>query len=250
MIHGLIFDLGYTLLDFAESSDIPSVRKRMLSDLVIYLQREARLDIDPNSFTQKFAEHLAAVESKRRKDLIEYTTRYVLETTFEQLDIELPDTSVLDAALAAYYAYSETLWKPVPHMHTVLSELQEKGRPMALISNAGDDANVQRQIDEHRLRNYFDPIIVSAAVGIRKPHPLIFQPVFAQWSIDAKDIVMIGDTLDADVLGATHTGMSSIWLRTQSEDPNPKVLTDQLQPNAAVDTLKNVPDVLRTMDTN
>jgi len=42
------------------------------------------------------------------------------------------------AALAAYYAYSESLWQPVAGLHETLDALRQRGLRLGLISNAGD----------------------------------------------------------------------------------------------------------------
>jgi FMN phosphatase YigB (HAD superfamily) len=48
------------------------------------------------------------------------------------------------------------------------------GYRLGLISNAGDDADVQTLLDQANLRAYFEIILTSAGQGIRKPNPKIF----------------------------------------------------------------------------
>lgn len=248
MIRGLIFDLGYTLLDFKGQADLPGVRRRMAADLARYLQGYTTLVINTDLFTAEFCEQLATADRMRHRDFHEYTARYVLERTFAQLNLELPDAHIMKEALAAFFAYSETLWVPMPNLHKVLLQLEQTGHSMALISNASDEANVQRQIDEHGLRHYFHPIVVSAAIGIRKPHPLIFKPVLDEWDIPAHQIVMIGDTLGADILGATNVSMRSIWISTQADRPDNLAKVGLLKPDATSNTLEEIPSVLSALN--
>ena len=66
MIRGLIFDLGYTLLDFKPQADMQDMQRHMSADLVDYLPLSANLDIAPNVFTAIFSDQLATIDGMLR----------------------------------------------------------------------------------------------------------------------------------------------------------------------------------------
>jgi HAD superfamily hydrolase (TIGR01509 family) len=132
----------------------------------------------------------------------------------------------------------------MPALHAVLDELQEEGRMLGLISNAGDAENVQRLIDKAEIRDYFDPIIISAAIGIRKPDPILFEMVLDQWQVNPESIVMIGDRLEADILGAQNTGIHQIWLKPEAEVST----ATQIIPEKVTGKLVDIPGLIREFE--
>ncbi|MBI5350945.1 MAG: HAD-IA family hydrolase, partial [Chloroflexi bacterium] len=123
--------------------------------------------------------------------------------------------------------------------------LQERGLKLAIVSNAADSANVQRLIDNAHLRSYFDPIIISANVGVPKPNPRIFDPVLKTWGFTANEVVVIGDTLGADILGAKNAHIKSIWVTMQADTPYNTAHRDTIVPDAICDSLDQLPAILQ-----
>lgn len=133
----------------------------------------------------------------------------------------------------------------MPHVHETLRLLQQGGLKLAIVSNAADSANVQRLIDNAALRPYFDPIIISANVGVRKPNPRIFDPVLKTWGFATNEVVVIGDTLGADILGAKNAHMKNIWVTMQADTPYNTAHRETILPDAVCDSLDQLPAILQ-----
>ena len=58
-----------------------------------------------------------------------------------------------------------------------------------------------------------DAIALSAEVGKRKPHALIFESALAQAGVEPGEAVMVGDRLREDVAGAQALGMATVQAR-------------------------------------
>ena len=87
-----------------------------------------------------------------------------------------------------------------------------KGRyPMVLVSNFY--GNVQSVLSDFGLLNYFDDIIESAVVGVRKPDPAIFGLGVQSLGIPASSVVIIGDSYTKDIVPARSLGCHTIWLK-------------------------------------
>ena len=184
------------------------------------------------------------MDRQRQADWLESTTAQVLTQTLAELGAPTPSLDVQARALRAYYAYSESLWRPVPDAHDVLSQLMAAGYKLAIISNASDCDNADRLIDAGKLRGYFDPIIISSAVGIRKPAPKIFDLVLSAWGLPANECVMVGDTLDADILGAQLAGLHNAWLTAYADRPSNRARRSEVTPEAEIAALSELPCLL------
>jgi HAD superfamily hydrolase (TIGR01662 family) len=245
MLRGLIFDLGSTLIFNQHNNQWSQLRPRMVADLVIDLKAQG-LTFNDDPFTAAFIRNIEDFDQQRQTHFKEITTEYILRVTFQELNIQANHLD-LPRALAALFAFSESQWQPMPHVHPTLRRLQECGFKLAIVSNAADNANVQRLIDNAHLRSHFDPIIVSANVGVRKPNPRIFEPVLKTWNIPPGEVVMIGDTLGADILGAKNANMKSIWVTMQADTPYNTAHRDTILPDAVCKSLDQLPQIIEGM---
>ncbi|MFT4223684.1 HAD family hydrolase [Dysgonomonas sp.] len=83
--------------------------------------------------------------------------------------------------------------------------------PMVLVSNFY--GNVQSVLNDFGLSGYFDRIIESAVVGIRKPDPAIFKLGIEALNLPASSVVVIGDSYTKDIVPASENGCQTIWLK-------------------------------------
>ncbi|TET35726.1 MAG: HAD family hydrolase [Anaerolineales bacterium] len=240
-IHGVIFDLGSTLIRF--DGDWPILLQDSLDLLIDQLQEDG-LDFDRSDFRSAFECALEAYDHQRQSNQLERSTASLLQETLSTFGHEEISPDILRRGLKRFYSVSETHWRPMPALHAVLDELQEEGRMLGLISNAGDAENVQRLIDKAEIRDYFDPIIISAAIGIRKPDPILFEMVLDQWQVNPESIVMIGDRLEADILGAQNTGIHQIWLKPEAEVS----AATQIIPEKVTGKLVDIPGLIREFE--
>ena len=243
MIRGVIFDLGSTLLYNEYDHNWHAILPRMRADLLTHLQA-AGYDLDPPAFLNRFTAKVYEFNQQRQTDWVEYTTAWILKTTLEELGAPPPSPQFIATALKAYYAYSEALWRPMPGVYETLAHLAASGLRLAILSSAGDDENVQRLIDNARLRAYFDPIVVSAAVGIRKPNPRIFDLALKPWGLTPGECAMVGDTLGADILGAQLAGLHDVWLTARADHPANHAHDGNIIPTRRIAALADLPALL------
>jgi len=245
MVQGVIFDLGSTLISNTFNNRWAGLRPDMIAALAVDLHAQG-LAFDDDIFAAAYNRTFTDFDAQRQTHFKEITTEYVLSETFKALGMDLQRVNV-PQALAAFFAPSEALWTPMPHLHETLTALRDMNLALAIVSNAADNANVQRLIDNHNLRPYFDPIVVSAAIGVRKPNPRIFQPVLQAWDLPPSQIVMVGDTLGADILGAQNVGLKSIWVTMESDTPYNAAHEHTIKPDAVAASLAQLPDLIQSL---
>lgn len=103
---------------------------------------------------------------------------------------------------------------PIEDVQLVLEFLVEKGVRMAAVSNAiFSSACMKYELDKHGFSSYFEFILSSADLGIRKPDIRIFQSALTSLDMSSKDVWFIGDKWDADIIGASSMQMTPVWFK-------------------------------------
>lgn len=92
-----------------------------------------------------------------------------------------------------------------------IQTLSEQGYLIGLVSN-GMTPFQERNFYALAASDYFDDVIVSAAVGLRKPDRRIFELACRRLCVRAEDSVFIGDNPEADIKGANKAGMRSVFI--------------------------------------
>ena len=238
----VLFDMGSTLI-YMDDSWAKSLDE---SGVVLYQAlTELGYHLNPETFPQAFVEKLRSYYEERDTEFIEYTTLYILETLLKQTGYSNLPESDLRQALEQMYAHTEAHWHTEVDTLPMLQELRRQGYHMGIISNASDDQDVQSLIDMAGIRDFFEIILTSAAVGIRKPHPRIFQIALEFWGISPQECVMVGDTLGADILGARNAGLSSVWITRRADTPDNRDHLDTILPDRTIATLAELPPLLQ-----
>ncbi|HPH96638.1 MAG TPA: HAD family hydrolase [Anaerolineaceae bacterium] len=240
LLRAVFFDLGNTLLyyDGVAADVFEQSTAATLAALT-----DAGLRLDEAEFPAVFGSRLKEYHVVRETEFIETTTRAILADVLTKYGY--PDTpdEVIRAALAAMYAQSQAHWHLEADAHAMLAALHGRYQ-LAIISNAADNDDVQKLVDKANLRPYFDLILTSAAVGIRKPQPQIFYEAMIRMDVRPEESVMVGDTLGADILGALNVGMSSVWITRRANTAENREVQDVIVPDAAIATLAELPPLL------
>jgi HAD superfamily hydrolase (TIGR01662 family) len=195
----------------------------------------------PRGFARAFRSRLTAYYVEREQSLVETTYYSVLAEMLDERGNSRVSEDVLRPALEALYAVTRENWVLEKDALLVLKMLESAGYRLGLVSNAGDDRDVRALAERFGIAPYFDFILTSAACSYRKPHPRIFELALSHWQFPAQEAAMVGDTLEADILGANHAGLYSIWITRRVPSPPP---SPAIRPGATVETLIEVPDLL------
>jgi putative hydrolase of the HAD superfamily len=83
---------------------------------------------------------------------------------------------------------------------------------LALLSNFDNGPAVDSALLDFGIYDRFETIVVSADAGWRKPHPEIFRETLRRMGVGPRQAIFVGDTPEADVMGAQGVGMDVIWI--------------------------------------
>jgi len=243
----IIFDLGYTLIYFEGKGE--EIYWQANEELCSYLQKTG-LPLERERFLQEFKARMDHYFHERDSEFIEHTTAYVLHSLLTEYGFDKITDDLIESALKIRYGVSQEYWKTEEETHNLLSFLRSEGYKLGIISNAGDDGDVQTLIDRAGIREYFDYITTSAAQGIRKPNPRIFKTALENLGTEPAKAAMVGDTLGADILGAHNIGMYAIWITRRQDRAANMAHLDTIIPDATIESLDQLPEVLEKLKIN
>ncbi len=238
-LRAVIFDLGGTLMYERNTwYQITAEGDEALTKYLIEQGMELNLSTFPIEFRRRLGEYFA----RREKDLLETSYTFVLLDLLKDKGYANMPDDVIRKALDSLFSITQTNWILEDDALPTLKKLVQDGYRLGLISNAGDDQDVQELVRRFEIAPYFDFILTSAACSYRKPHPRIFELAIANWYFLPSETVMVGDNLDADIRGAKSAGLYGIWISRragQSSEDQPR-----FQPDASVSTLSELPPLL------
>ncbi len=120
------------------------------------------------------------------------------------------DDALVDELATAYATFRRALTPIDPEALSVLEDLGRDHR-LALVTNGAPD--VQREkLERTPLAEHFAAIVISAEIGVGKPDPRIFRAALDSLEVASAEAVMVGDSLERDIVGARRAGLRSVWL--------------------------------------
>lgn len=224
-LRGVIFDYGNTLVrldptvrstrtDYADVVAEPGA-ERLRSFLV-------RAGFLPAHAGDSFVERFLVVRDRNRKaaeaEGLEIPALRTLQETLLDLGLPVAPEVDLEQALEEFFAAEMELIRAMPGAGALLQTLQDRGIRTALLSNATSGRYVARAVTGLGWSGLFDPFVVSADTGFRKPRPETFRAILDRWGFDPGEIAMVGDSLYHDVGGALSLGMMTVHF---TAIPNP-----------------------------
>jgi len=238
-IRAILFDFGGTLM-YGRRDWTPVVARA--DDVLTEHLRAQGMEINPNTFPIEFRKKLDNYFKQRESDLLETTYTSVLRELLMHKGYDDIPSNVLRAALDALFSVTQSNWTLEEDAIPTLKKLRVMGYNLGIISNAGDDTDVQQLARGFGITEYFDFILTSAACSYRKPHPRIFELALSNWYCHPNEAVMVGDNLDADIRGAQEAGIYGIWINRRASPEMEK--QEQVQPDASLSSLLELPAIL------
>jgi HAD superfamily hydrolase (TIGR01662 family) len=241
-MRGIIFDLGSTLMYF--DGDWEDVVSRGAANMAAFFTRK-RVKLDEAALAEAFiAERRAGREVAYRTDR-EVTCVESLRTALEKVGAPPEAIALVPEAVRVYFEPEEAAWKVYPDAKATLKHLFQHGYRLGLLSNATDDAFIQRLVNRLELRPWLSPTFSSAGLGIRKPLRQPFELILSRWNLSPASVVMVGDTLDADILGAHNMGMHGILIAAD-EAPSNNDHRGTIIPDATITALSELPALIES----
>lgn len=237
---GVIFDLGHTLMAFR--GDWPAVERAGAEAMAAWLTEKKRVKLDVQALVETFLAERKVSEQEAAAAQREVTIGQTLARTLDKIGAPAEAQAHVATAVREYFGPEEAAWQAYSDAVDTLRTLYRRDLRLGILSNATDDALVQRLVNQLYLRPWIAPVFSSAALPWRKPRPEPFLLIAQRWGLAPEEVVVVGDTLATDILGAANAGMKSVLI-TRDESPG----NDQhrhIRPDATVERLAELPATL------
>jgi HAD superfamily hydrolase (TIGR01509 family) len=125
-----------------------------------------------------------------------------------------------DSAAAAgmiEHSFLKDGWELYPEVVEALTELQQRGIRMGVISNW--PPSLEATLEAVGLKQYFEVVVASGVVGYAKPRPEIFRVALRRMKLEPKAALFVGDKFDLDIEGAAAVGMPSMLIDRENRFP-------------------------------
>ncbi|MBT3587410.1 MAG: noncanonical pyrimidine nucleotidase, YjjG family [Flavobacteriaceae bacterium] len=206
LVKDVFFDLDHTLWDFDKNSKL--AYKRVFKQFEIDIEFERFIKIyEPINleYWKKYREERVTKEVLRRGRLIDSFKIFNKKYTTLTID-KLADAYIEELPLDNY------LFDGALH---ILDYLAEKYQ-LHIITNGFEEVQYKK-LKNSGIIHYFSTITTSEEVGLKKPNPIVFIKALEKASTNPNDSVMIGDSFEADILGAKNIGMETIFFNYRNE---------------------------------
>ncbi len=134
------------------------------------------------------------------------------EILFRQHNLTV-DAHAFSGGYLDYLAHSSFLIEGAEEMCRYLSERAT----LIMLTNGIREVQLTR-LAGSRIKPYIRSIVVSEEVGVGKPDPAIFAYALSQVNhTDKARVLMIGDSLSADILGGIRFGIDTCWVNLNGD---------------------------------
>ncbi len=214
-IKHIFFDLDHTLWDFDRNSMLAF--QRIFKTFNIPIPLEDFIEVyEPINFEywKMYREERIDKQGLRRGRFLDAFEPFGVEFSLKEIDdmatayiFELPkDNYLFDGVI------------------DTLDHLLEKGYTMHIITNGFEEVQ-HLKLKNSAIDHFFHTVTTSEEVGVKKPNPLVFEKALQKARATPEESIMVGDTFEADILGAEKVGMHTLFFNYRNESPPQQYLT-------------------------
>lgn len=200
----ILFDIDGTLLDFdlAERNALAETLKEynfICNDEILNRYHEVNI-----FYWKQLEKGLIDKKQLAYKRYEQLFSEYGIET-----DIEIFNFKYRDRLKEGAYLLNNAM--------EICHELYENKIKLGVASNGGNDIQIRR-IKKIGLDKYLDYMFVSEEIGYNKPYKEYFEYIFQKiGNIQKEKIMIVGDSLTADIQGGKNAGIRTCWYNPKGE---------------------------------
>lgn len=210
IISGVGFDLDDTLILRTVGA---KQRRQLINQSIVTILAEHNIQISEENYAQLSYSIIQSERGKSHQDADHpidiFAYNQVILQKLGVTDKSLSNT-LAKKMTQAELAVDSKIVIAAPGAEQVLRTLRLKRIPYGIFSNSHyTSAQIMEILSAAKLSKYFRgiPIVTSAEKGIpQKPNPEAIKSLAAKMNIPSKEMVYIGNSYDADVIGATKGG--------------------------------------------
>ncbi|MGH8058800.1 MAG: HAD family hydrolase, partial [Candidatus Entotheonellia bacterium] len=177
-------------------------------------------------FHRQFHETYSASWKQSEESSLEMEIRVLLAGMAQLLGVSLSEEDVADLVRVHYRPISAQVTIYADTVDT-LTHLRARGLKLGLISNTVWPGYLHHEdLQRFGIIHFFDHLLFSSDIGVRKPHPRIFQTALTSLGVAPSEAVFVGDRFREDVGGPQRLGMLSVWKERPERERDPQIVPD------------------------
>ena len=222
-IKGVFFDLGGTLRICDPAPEHQAAARRRMMELAGWTDEKAFFQLIDARYDGPYREW--ALGENRESGDYELWAKWLLP--------ELGEEKLREICHEMTYQYRQVkgLRRVVDGGVEVIRALKARGFKLGIISNLIGENEIQDWLRRDDLEKYFDTVILSSIVHIRKPDPEMYLMGCRALGLAAGECASIADNLNRDITGAKAAGIGANILFISPEKLATKKLTDANRPD-------------------
>lgn len=208
----LFFDLDHTIWDFEANSRVT------LIELYDEMKLQERGITDFDLFHKNYLAHNERLWERYRKGFIKQEELRVKRMWLSLLDFKIADEPLAKKMGNRFLEMLPTRTILFPYTIEILDYLTEKDYKLHLITN-GFENTQHSKLKHSGLSTYFKEVVTSEGSNSLKPNKEIFDFAFNKTGAIPEESIMIGDTMEVDILGAMNSGIDQIHVNHLTDKP-------------------------------
>ena len=208
-INGIFFDLYGTLLVYG---NMDVAWSDWLSELHTQLRRHG-LTRSIESLAKTCDQFFGKSEPIPRQPNLTVFEQRIQNLSFD-LKLNLTPEDIKEIANKIADAWQKHISLDSEALHVL--QILHRSKKLALVSNFDHPPHVHSVLSKHGLTHFFDSVVISAEVGVKKPDPRIFDSALDRTGMKPKEVIYVGDTED-DTKAARAAGIVPILIHRKNE---------------------------------
>jgi len=222
----LFFDLDHTLWDFEANA------RATLEELFSKLNLEERGVYDFDLFHKNYLVHNERLWEDYRNGLVKQDELRIKRMRLSLLDFKIADETLAKEMSTRFLDLLPTRTILFPYSKEILIYLSGKNYQLHLITN-GFENTQHSKLKYSGLSSFFKEVITSEGSNSLKPNKEIFDFALEKTKAQVNESIMIGDSIEVDIIGAMNAGMDQVFV-------NHHLITTEVQPTYTVNSLKEL----------
>jgi|GEM_PF-6998432 len=203
-VKAIFFDLGETLV--TQNIEDNLVTMKALEKISKILPHHK----SPTELFTIYKQGYKLNETFRTKHHVEIPIQAWMVQLLRRALSQEPEDNLVEEAIRIVVSARAENAVVFPDSKPLLEKLSKRTINLGIISNVSSHDVAVEILRRVELLDYFDAVITSAFVGIRKPDPGIFLYALMQFKLQPREAVIVGDSERHDVWGGTITGMKTV----------------------------------------